>query len=103
MSNFGEVLKSLRNNAKITQVELAKMLSISKSTVCNYEQGTRFPPSAILIDIADVFNVSTDYLLGRAQKWRVLDTSGLKEEDVEFICTIIRFLRDKNDGKLPLT
>lgn len=105
MSNFGKVLKSLRNNKKMTQDELAKMLSISKSSISSYEQASRFPPSAMLINIADVFNVSTDYLLGRAQKWRVLDTSGLKDEDVELLCTIISFLRAKNkiDGKLTLT
>lgn len=105
MSNFGEVLKSLRKKAKMTQGELANILCISKSSVSNYEQAARFPPSAMLINIADVFNVSTDYLLGRAQKWRVLDTTGLKEEDVELLRTIIDFLKAKNkvDGRLPLT
>ncbi len=104
MSNIGEVLKKLRKNAHMTQQELADALWISKSTVSCYEQDTRFPSSEMLIKIANVFHVSVDYLLGREEKQRILDITDLKDEDVEFLCTTISFLKAKNrDGnKMPL-
>ena len=43
--------------------ELAELLFIDRSTLCKYENGTRDIPSAVLITIADFFQVSTDYLL----------------------------------------
>lgn len=96
MSSFGDVLKNLRKNANMTQEELAKSLYISKSTVSGYEQDLRFPPSGILINIADIFHVSVDYLLGREQKCRALYIADLKDEDIELLLTIVCFLREKN-------
>ncbi len=104
MSDFGEILKMLRKKANMTQQELADALWISKSAVCCYEQNTRFPPPEMLIKIANEFNVSTDYLLGREQKQQILDITDLKDEDVEFLCTTINFLKAKNRNgdKMPL-
>lgn len=89
----------------MTQQELADALWLSKSAVSCYEQDTRFPSSEMLINIADVFHISVDYLLGREQKRRMLDVTELNDEDVEFLCTTIRFLKAKNraDDKTPLT
>ena len=50
----------------MTQDELSKHLRITRQAVGNYEQGTRFPQDeTILLAIADLFEVSLDYLLGR--------------------------------------
>lgn len=62
---FGQNLKKLRNDKKLSQSKLGKDLGISGSTVGMYEQGRRFPDQNILTKIADYFDVSTDYLLGR--------------------------------------
>ncbi len=96
MENFGEVLKKLRKNAKMTQQELADVLWISKSTVSCYEQNSRAPTSEMLIKIANVFNVSIDYLLGREERPQIFVTTDLNDEDVEFLNTTINFLRGKN-------
>lgn len=105
MSNFGVILKSLRENANMTQEELAKALHISTSAVSSYEQDIRFPPSETLINIANIFHVSVDYLLGREQKRRVLYITGLKDEDVRYLCITISFLQAKNQANdaMPLT
>lgn len=58
-------LKQLREDRGITQSELSKALKISPSTVGMWEQGRREPDYEMLSQIADYFNVSTDYLLGR--------------------------------------
>lgn len=65
MGNFNKILKSLRTSKGMTQDELAKILKISRSTVGMYEKGDREPDYETLESIADFFNVSIDYLLGR--------------------------------------
>ena len=62
---FGQNLKKLRISKNLSQSKLSKILGISSSTIGMYEQGRRFPDQTILTKIADFFDVSTDYLLGR--------------------------------------
>lgn len=64
--NLGENLKILRNLYGLTQEQMAKMISSSRSCVTNYESGNRQPDSKTLILFADFFNVSVDFLLGRS-------------------------------------
>lgn len=62
-----ENLKKAREHAHYTQIQAAEKLGISDGTYKNYEQGKREPNNDILINIANLFNVTTDYLLGRDQ------------------------------------
>ena len=62
MSEFSKVLRSLRNDDGLTQVELGKKLGLSGSAISMYERGEREPELEILETIADYFNVSIDYL-----------------------------------------
>ena len=66
MAKFEERLKLLRQNRGLSQMELAKLLKISKSSVNMYERGEREPGIVTLERIADLFNVDMDYLLGKA-------------------------------------
>lgn len=63
--NFGVRLRELRKERGLTQAELAKLLSIGESTISFYESGKRQPDYETLIRLADFFNVSVDYLIGR--------------------------------------
>ena len=63
---FPERLKSLRKEGKMKQSELAGLLSMAQNTISQYEQGLREPDNDTLKTISDIFNVSTDYLLGKA-------------------------------------
>ena len=65
MKKFKLVLKELRKDNDMTQEELAKKLSVAKSTVSMYENGNRFPDKETIEAIADLFNVDIDYLYGR--------------------------------------
>ena len=58
-------LKDLRKEKKITQLQLAMELNMSQNTISRYETGEREPGINELISLADYFNVSIDYLLGR--------------------------------------
>lgn len=62
---FGKRLKNLRENAELTQEELAKKLNIVKSNISMYESGTRIPNAEILEELSGIFGVSIDYLLGK--------------------------------------
>lgn len=65
---FGRKLKELRLERKINQSELGEIIGISPSTVGMYERDQRFPDKDILSKIADYFEVSVDYLLGRTDE-----------------------------------
>lgn len=63
---FPKILKDLRKSRKINQAELGEALGMSQATITLWENGKRIPDIDMLCKIADYFNVTTDYLLGRA-------------------------------------
>ena len=62
--DFGNNLKKFRNDRKLTQENLAELLGVSFQTISKWERGTVYPDIATLPDIAKLFGVSTDELLG---------------------------------------
>lgn len=62
---FSDKLRELRFQNKMTQRDLADILDVTQAAVSKYESNNMIPPQDILLKIADYFNVSTDYLLGR--------------------------------------
>lgn len=64
MKLFCDRIKELRLDQKLTQKELAKKLNTSNSSVCDWEKGRSQPDLQTLVNIATLFDVSTDYLLG---------------------------------------
>ncbi len=70
---FAERLKELRKQAHLTQVELAKRLGIGQSSYADWERGKKKPTQENLVKIAQVLNVSIDYLVGNSDE-------NLKEE-----------------------
>lgn len=65
MTVLGKRIRYLRQQADLTQAQLGKLLGCSSSTVSLYEGGQRSPDTTMLVRLADVFDVSVDYLLGR--------------------------------------
>lgn len=65
---FAERLKSLRTRDSIITVDLAKAVGLSKQSINNFENLRNLPSLDALTDIADYFDVSTDYLLGRSDE-----------------------------------
>lgn len=62
---LGNRLKNLRDENNFSQKDVANKLNISNATLSQYESGVRQPSYDILKKIADIYNVSIDYLLGR--------------------------------------
>lgn len=95
MVNFGNRLKTLRIKKKLTQQQLADLLGLTKSVISAYENGLRYPAYDVLIKIARIFKVSTDFLLGVEIK-REIDTSGLTDEQVEALIVLIDTIRNND-------
>lgn len=66
MQILGERLKQLRDEFGFDQKEMGRKLNITSSAYGYYEQGRNEPPLETLVKIAEIFNVTTDYLLGRS-------------------------------------
>ena len=70
-------LKELRKRRGISQLKLAMDLSMNQNSISRYETGEREADYATLIKLADYFNVSIDYLLGRTDNPRMADEKSL--------------------------
>jgi transcriptional regulator with XRE-family HTH domain len=66
MNKFAERLKELRKLNKITQKQVALKTAIAERVYQSYEYGKVIPTATTLITLADYFNVSLDYLVGRS-------------------------------------
>lgn len=91
---IGQKIKQLRKQRGISQIALAKTLGVSKSVVSSYENEIHMPPYDVLIRIALLFGVSTDYLLG-VPSYQSINVEGLTNTQIEAITLIVNELREK--------
>lgn len=97
--SFGEKLRSLRIENNLSQLELAKILNITNQSLSHYELDKRIPDLNMISKIADYFDISVDYLLGRVDQNEVYVSENLtqyKHEDF----TNIKNLSDENQKKI---
>ena len=108
---LGNRIKVLREELGLKQEELAKKMSVSPSSIGMYETNKREPNNELILKLAEFFNVSTDYLLGKSDIRNSeelknvkfanaggLDTKGLDEEDLEELQRQIDYIK-KMKGK----
>ena len=93
---IGDRIKQLRTDAKMTQPELAAKLEVTRSAVATYENNTRQPSFHILVRLAEIFHVSTDYLL-LGNKDDSLDVSGLSIDQKMIISNLIKNFKETNE------
>ena len=91
---MGEKLKSLRIEKKLTQKQVADRIGLAISAVSSYESGTRYPSYDVLVKLARIFHVSTDYLLGMTDT-RNVDITGLNDNEIELVSQLVDMLRNK--------
>lgn len=92
--DFSNRLKELRMQAGMTQLQLAQRLGITKSVISFYELSERAPSPDVLIRLAQIFHVSTDYLLGLDKK-ETLDITDLNKDDIAILRALTNSLREK--------
>ena len=89
---LNETIKKLRVAGNYSQVDIAKKLSITKQTVSNWENNNIQPSVDMLVKIADLFGVTTDYLLGRESVTKI-DVGGLDDEEIQHINMLINDIK----------
>ena len=94
MQNLNNRIKALRKAKDITQEQLAEMIGISPQAVSRWECGTTFPDIMLLPRLAEVFNITTDELLGVNEKE--------KRQEIDFIISEAEKLIDKNITAEPI-
>ena len=89
---IAEKIKTLREKQDLTQSAFAKRLGITRSSVNAWELGISVPSTQYIVELAHIFSVSTDYLLG-VDSSSTVSVAGLTEKDVQLVCDIINHLR----------
>lgn len=94
MREFGNRLRTLRKQKNLTQKQLAAQIGVKNSIISFYEMGDRLPSPEIIVKLAAIFHVSTDYLMGIDKK-EAIDISDLDEDDKMVIRLLIDSLKSK--------
>ena len=99
--SFAETLKVLRKERKTTKREICEKTGIAVRSYQSYESEERTPSIDVLNKIADYYNVTTDFLLGRSDSIQIVIDNGLTDSDEEFLKQnqdqLIQVLRQKQN------
>lgn len=91
---IADKIKELREANSMTQNEVAKRLGITRSSVNAWEMGLSIPSTMYIVELARLFSVSADYLLGLDSR-TVLDISGLDDDSVKILNDMVRYMRER--------
>ena len=86
-------IKALREASGWTQAELARKMNMTRNGINSWEQGLSMPSPPSLVDLARLFSVSTDYLLG-VENYSAVNVTGLNEADVALLAQLADRLRE---------
>ena len=89
-------IKMLRTTQNMSQIQLARKLNISRTSVNSWELGISRPTAVYLVELSKVFGVSTDYLLGLDTNAHV-DISNLTTEQANIVVTLIEHFKKENE------
>lgn len=92
---LGERLKTLRLENHLRQEQVARLVGVDRSTVSLWENDSRQPSFSVLVRLANIYGVSTDYLLGCASD-RTLDLSGLTTAETALVSQLVASMTAKN-------
>ena len=92
---IAERIKMLREEKGLTQARLAKQMGVTRSCVNAWEMGISVPSTQYLVELAMIFRVSVDFLLGLNQTATV-SVAGLDEADMRLVTALITHLRQKS-------
>ena len=98
IQGLGERLKACREKSRLSQRAVAEKLHISAGLVSDYENGHRTPSSEKLVRLADIYNCSIDFLVGRSRSndTYIVNISKLNDEEKEAVAHLIdTFTKDR--------
>lgn len=99
--DFGERLRQLREQHNLSQEEMGRRVGRSKPVISNYENNLKKPTLDVLIDIAALYNVSLDYLIGFEKK-EMISIEGLSNTQKEIVHHLLCEFKDKNQQAIGL-
>ena len=89
---IGDTIRSLRERAGYSQSELARRLSVTRSSVNAWESGLSAPTAVYIIELAKLFHVSADFIL-ELEHTRQIDLSDLTEQEVRILYELLDYFR----------
>ena len=95
MELLSDRLRKLRQEKRLRQDQVAALVGVTKLTGSTWESDIRQPSYQALIQLANLYHVSTDYLLGRSHD-RIIDLSGLTDSEVALIAELVSSMKSKN-------
>lgn len=93
---IGDKIRELREKAGYSQSELARRLSVSRSSVNAWESGLSAPTAVYIVELAKLFRVTSDYLLGLDSS-STLNLTGLTEEEFNLVYCLLDYFRRHSD------
>ena len=102
MFDFGLRIRTLRERYKMSQEELGRKVGRSKSVISSYENNVKIPSLTILTQLAVIFNVSLDYLVG-IDKTESISLDGLTAGQKDIIRCCLDIFRDTTVKKAGLS
>ena len=96
INTLSKRLKELRLSMDLRQEQVAKLIGVNKSDISAYEDEMRLPSLGKLVRLANLFRVSTDYLLGVTDN-RSLELSDLSEKEAAIVCSLVEMISRKNE------
>ena len=94
MQYNGREVKSLRETAGLSQSALAKRLGVTRSSVNAWEMGLSIPTAQYIVELSQLFHVSTDYLLG-LNNTQAIYIDRLSQEEKQILYSLIHYFQDK--------
>ena len=92
--DFGYRLKNLRQQHHLTHTQVANRLNLSKTSISGYENNVKTPSQDVLIKLAGLYRVSTDYLLGLDDE-EMISVEGLTRQQRRLVEELVRMLQEK--------
>ena len=93
---IADKIKMIRNANNMTQSELARKLNITRSSVNAWEMGISIPSTTFIVELAQLFRVSTDYLLDLPTH-NSIDISTLNETEISIVYNLIRYFHQNHN------
>lgn len=95
MHDFPDRLKELRSKLGYTQSDLAKKLSLTRASVNAWEMGLSAPSTPVIVELAGLFNVTTDYLLG-LDECITIRTNELSDREISALLNTVEAFRESH-------
>lgn len=99
---LGDRLRQLRTENHLRQDQIARLAGVERSSVSLWESNLRQPSYSTLVRLANLYGVTTDYLLGRTDD-KLLDISGLTHAEATMIMQLVASMTEKNQKLEDIT